>query len=92
MNGAPQFPHVYTPQTPHQRPSSANLGLAQPDQSTPHSLSALPDVLLDMPQANGFGDGNVLDQEMQGIKRKMDFDLEDTKRARQKTGPCRIPL
>ncbi|KAF8225042.1 hypothetical protein L208DRAFT_1380821 [Tricholoma matsutake] len=84
MNGAAQFTHAYTPQTPHQRPSSANLG--QPDHSTPNSLSTLPDTLLDAPQANGFGDGNVLDQEMQGIKRKMDFDLEDTKRARQKTG------
>ena len=89
VNGASQFP--YTPQTPHPRPLSANMGLAQSDQSTPHSLSGLPDTLLDIPQANGFGDSNVLDQEMQGIKRKMDFDLEDTKRARQKTGSYRFP-
>jgi SWI/SNF chromatin-remodeling complex subunit SWI1 len=89
VNGAPQFTHAYPP---HQQPSSANLGLNQSDQSTPHSLSALPDTLLDIPQANGFGDGNLLDQEVQGIKRKIDFDLEDTKRVRQKTGSCCFPL
>lgn len=97
MNGASQFPHAYPPHTPHPRPSSANLGLAPSEQSTPHNVSAVPDALLDLPQANGFGDGNVLDQELQGLKRKMDFDTEDSKRARQKTGQChyryiRLPL
>jgi hypothetical protein len=92
MNGVSQFPNVYSPHTPHPRPSSANPGLAQSEQSTPHNLSAIPDVLLDLPQTNGFGDGNVLDQEMQGLKRKLDFDTEDTKRARQKTGQCHYPL
>lgn len=76
MNGTSQTPS----QTP-QRPGSTALN--QPTHGTPHSMPG--GSLLDS-MANGHMiEGNVLEQETQGIKRKMDFDQGD-KRARQKTG------
>jgi SWI/SNF chromatin-remodeling complex subunit SWI1 len=80
MNGTSQPPQPLTPQTP-QRPGSTALN--QPAHGTPHTISGM--SLLDTITNGQIGEGNVLDQETQGIKRKMDFDQGD-KRARQKTG------
>lgn len=86
MNGNSQLPQPHTPQTPHQRPSSAVFNSSA--QSPPHNIpnASLTDAMTNV--SNGHSaDGNVLDQEMQGIKRKMDFEPGDSKRARIGTGP-----
>jgi hypothetical protein len=61
------------PQTPARRLSSASQGSA-------------PNPGAENGQANGLpSDGSALDQE-QGIKRKLESEEADNKRARQKTG------
>ncbi|RDB28970.1 SWI/SNF chromatin-remodeling complex subunit sol1 [Hypsizygus marmoreus] len=76
---ASQFPQTSTPHPPHQRPSST-----APSQSAggpSHNITG------HHSQANGHAsDANVLDQETQGIKRKMEYEERDSKRVRQKTG------
>lgn len=78
LNSTPQPP---TPHSPLQRPASTSFNQLA-------SGSSLPISSHDM---NGHSsDTNVLDQEVQGIKRKMETDERDGKRARQKTGRQRL--
>lgn len=65
-----------------QRPESAPPTEATPDTSHAH----LAGVLNDSQSNNNLSDGNVLDQEIQGIKRKIGYDDRDGKRAKQKIG------
>ncbi|KAG6842538.1 hypothetical protein C0991_000064 [Blastosporella zonata] len=65
-----------------QRPEST-----PPSEVTPGSSHTLPaDVPNDSQTAGFLPDGNVLDQDIQGIKRKIEHDDRDGKRARQKIG------
>lgn len=73
---------THTPQTPHQRPGSTaiNTQLSQHNVPLPQSTSQ-----------TGMGSGgeqNLLDGDIQGIKRKLDMEDAEGKRARQKTGMC----
>ncbi|KAJ6627124.1 hypothetical protein B0H10DRAFT_1995535 [Mycena sp. CBHHK59/15] len=71
-NGSPQrVSQTNVPQTPARRLSSASQGSAH-NPSTDGPINGLPDT-------------NVLDQEQQGIKRKLESEDVDSKRARQKT-------
>ncbi len=76
------FPNTatHTPQTPHQRPGSTALGPQPPSHNLTISQSA--------PQSgiSPAGEPNLLDGDMQGIKRKLDVEDLEGKRARQKTG------
>ncbi|KAJ3561107.1 hypothetical protein NP233_g10398 [Leucocoprinus birnbaumii] len=71
----------HTPQTPHQRPGSTALNPQMPS----HNI-ALPQST---PQAGmtPASDSNLLDNDIQGIKRKLDMEDAEGKRARQKTDP-----
>ncbi|KAG6879745.1 hypothetical protein C0992_012348 [Termitomyces sp. T32_za158] len=71
----------FTPSTV-QRPESVPPTEATPDTSYAH----LGGVLNDLQSNNNLSDGNVLDQEIQGIKRKVEYDDRDGKRAKQKIG------
>ncbi|KAF8640437.1 hypothetical protein AX17_000102 [Amanita inopinata Kibby_2008] len=90
MTGSNQVPQAaHTPQTPSQRPPSAALA--------PHALPGGPGNLASVTQADNLSvpqlDAshelveNVLDQDIQGIKRKIEFEEGMNKRARQKTEP-----
>jgi SWI/SNF chromatin-remodeling complex subunit SWI1 len=72
-------PANHTPQTPQQRPGSTALNPQlshniQLQQNTPQ------------PGAGPSGDSNLLDNDIQGIKRKLDAEDAEGKRTRQKTG------
>jgi SWI/SNF chromatin-remodeling complex subunit SWI1 len=88
VNGA-HFPNAvtHTPQTPHQRPGSTALNA----QMSSHNI-----VLPQSTPQSGMGptsDSNLLDSDIQGIKRKLDMEDPEGKRARQKTGQLlHIPL
>ncbi|KAG6911850.1 hypothetical protein DXG01_000097 [Tephrocybe rancida] len=71
----------YTPSST-QRPEST-----PPSEVTPGTSHTVPPDVSNGSHSNGFlSDGNVLDQDVQGIKRKMEYDERDGKRAKQKTG------
>lgn len=78
-----------TPVTPTQRPSSAtfNAHSGTPGPSNITSIASA-DSISSIPQSEGVAElaENVLDQDVQGIKRKMEFDEGGNKRTRQKTG------
>ena len=74
-NGLAQFSSV--PPTQH-HPSSTSLPIGSIDTHTP-----MPSELDSLMHAV---DSNLLDPDIQGIKRKLDQDDRDIKRARQKTG------
>ena len=81
-NGLAQFSSV--PSTQHHQ-SSTSLPIGTIDTHTP-----LPSELESLMHAV---DSNLLDPDIQGIKRKLDQDDRDIKRARQKTGVLEfIPL
>lgn len=76
------FPNaaMHTPQTPHQRPGSTTLN----PQIPPHSLPVTQST--PQPGTGPTGESNLLDNDAQGIKRKLDIEDAEVKRARQKTG------
>ena len=78
-NGLAQYSSV--PPTQHHS-SSSSLPISSIDTHTP-----LPSELDSLMHAV---DSNLLDPEIQGIKRKLDQDDRDIKRARQKTGMLKI--
>ncbi|KAF8078468.1 hypothetical protein FPV67DRAFT_1663206 [Lyophyllum atratum] len=81
VNGS-SFPQPPTSLIPIQRPGSA-----APNQGTLGASNSISGSLLLDGQVNGLtSDADVLDQEMQGIKRKMEYEEREGKRARQKTG------
>ena len=81
-NGLTQYSSV--PPTQH-HPSSTSLPIGSIDTHTP--ISSELDSLMHAV------DSNLLDPDIQGIKRKLDQDDRDIKRARQKTGMLTfIPL
>lgn len=77
-NGMAQFPQMGN----QHRPAVPN----------PHQISAADShtsiTPSDIDPFTHTVDANLLDQDVQGIKRKLDHDDRDTKRARQKTGVC----
>ncbi|PFH54613.1 hypothetical protein AMATHDRAFT_166 [Amanita thiersii Skay4041] len=80
----------HTPQTPSQRPPSVALATHNTT-SISGNTTEVPatdtvQVLQHSDTAHELGD-NVLDQDLQGIKRKIEFDEGGNKRARQKTEP-----
>ncbi|KAH0590556.1 hypothetical protein H2248_000698 [Termitomyces sp. 'cryptogamus'] len=77
-NGSSSFPPSSA-----QRPESAPPTEFTPDTSHAHLVG----LSNDSQSNSNLSDGNVLDQEVQGIKRKVDYDNGDGKRARQKTEP-----
>ncbi|KAF9015307.1 hypothetical protein BDQ17DRAFT_1340827 [Cyathus striatus] len=86
LNGSTSFLQSHTPQPPHQRPSST-LNPHQPissssitGMSVSESLPSNQRSLVNIPD-------NMLDSDLQGIKRKLDMDEGDSKRVRQKTEP-----
>ena len=82
-NGLAQFSSV--PSTQLHPPSSTSLPIGTIDTHTPmpSELDSLMHTV----------DSNLLDPDIQGIKRKLDQDDRDIKRARQKTGMLEfIPL
>ncbi|KAF8898585.1 hypothetical protein BD779DRAFT_1484669 [Infundibulicybe gibba] len=82
-NGNSNFPPLpQTPQTPQQRPSSAALNIP----STSNLNNVVMHDSMVQPPHNQSSDVNVLDQDTQGMKRKMVGDDDDSKRARLKTG------
>ena len=84
VNPSAQLPQPQaTPVTPTQRPSSGsfNAHTGTPGSST---ITAIPSA--DNVSSISQSDENVLDQDVQGIKRKMEFEEGGNKRARQKTG------
>lgn len=93
VNGPPQFPQASqsTPQVPFQRPpSSINMQqpqLPHPGQGTPQALSSTTShEMLSGSMGPHIGDKNVLDQEVLPMKRRLESEEVDNKRARQKTG------
>lgn len=81
----PQAPHA--PITPTQRPSTT--GFNTPSGPPGVNSLALTDTVPPLPHQDAaleLGE-NVLDQDFQGIKRKMEFEDGNNKRARQKTEP-----
>lgn len=82
VNPSAQLPQA-TPVTPTQRPSSGtfNAHTGTPGSST---IASIPSA--DSVSSISQSDENVLDQDVQGIKRKMEFEEGGNKRARQKTG------
>ncbi|KAG5644753.1 hypothetical protein DXG03_007882 [Asterophora parasitica] len=79
MNGSLPFPHPHPPARPDS--TVANQPISGTSQSVPGGLLQTTNV-----NGNAASDGNVLDQELQGIKRKIEYDERDGKRARQKLG------
>lgn len=80
-NGITQYPQMH----PQNRPSSSQ----NPHQaSVQESRSSMGPSEID-PLALGI-DSNLLDQDVQGIKRKHDQEDREMKRVRQKTGLCLI--
>jgi SWI/SNF chromatin-remodeling complex subunit SWI1 len=77
VNGA-HYPAAHTPQTPHQR-STLNAQVPQHNMTSQAGL------------ASG-SETNLLDSDIQGIKRKLDTEDPDGKRARQKTGMSFLSL
>lgn len=86
MNGASEFSlSSHIPQTPLQAPSSA-MNIQPGQNSMPNSnAGAMPD-LGSVQQGSGHVENNILAEDAQGIKRKLDGNEGDSKRARQKTG------
>ena len=82
-NGLAQYPSVHNPLT-QQPPSSTSLPISSIDThpTMPSELDSLMHVV----------DSNLLDPEIQGIKRKHDQDDRDIKRARQKTGMLKFRI
>jgi len=82
-NGLAQYSSVHNPPTQH-HPSSTSLPIGSIDTHTtmPSELDSLMHTI----------DSNLLDQDIQGIKRKHDQDDRDIKRARQKTGMLKFIL
>jgi len=81
LNGAPQFalPSTVTPQIPQpQTPSSVQSGHVI--QTAPSSMDLFSGISLSQ------ADKDILDQDSQSLKRKLDAEEEDNKRIRQKTG------
>jgi SWI/SNF chromatin-remodeling complex subunit SWI1 len=80
-NGLAQYSTVHNPPTQH-HPSSTSLPIGSIDTHTtmPSELDSLMHAV----------DSNLLDQDVQGIKRKHDQDDRDIKRARQKTGMLKL--
>lgn len=70
----------HTPQTPHQRPPSVAFSSQQATSGPSHGLESM------QPSAHS-PDLNLLDQDLHGIKRKLDVGGGESKRARQKTEP-----
>ncbi|KAL0951000.1 hypothetical protein HGRIS_007743 [Hohenbuehelia grisea] len=86
-NGRPQVPQ--SPQTP--LPSSTQF-LRTPTQGTPQGMSAsLSGELGGMTNQTVVPDVNVLDQDAQGLKRKLEPDEGENKRARLKTAGSEPP-
>ena len=87
VNLSAQIPQT-TPVTPTQRPSSTtfNTHSSAPAPTNVTSVASA-DGIPSRPQSEGVAElaENILDQDVQGIKRKMEFE-GDNKRARQKTG------
>ena len=87
VNLSAQIPQA-TPVTPTQRPSSSsfNTHSSAPAPTNVTSIASA-DGIPSISQSEGVAElaENVLDQDVQGIKRKMEFE-GDNKRARQKTG------
>ncbi|GLB36297.1 putative ARID/BRIGHT DNA binding domain [Lyophyllum shimeji] len=82
VNGSSPFPQPPTPHLPIQRPEST-----LPNQAIMGASQNMAGGLPHDTQANALPtDTDAFDQEMQGIKRKMEYDERDGKRARQKTG------
>ncbi|KAK0465423.1 uncharacterized protein EV420DRAFT_958602 [Desarmillaria tabescens] len=83
QRGQPGFPsaNAVAPQTPHQ--SGTATSVPQPSTNTTH-MSAPQSV--DASHVGETSDTNVLEDIQGGIKRKLDSDDGDGKRARQKTG------
>ncbi|KAF8633935.1 hypothetical protein AX15_001119 [Amanita polypyramis BW_CC] len=81
---------VHTPVTPTQRSSSSSFG-SHAGPSGTGNVTTIPSVdnLSPLPQSEGVVElgENILDQDLQGIKRKMEFEEGGNKRARQKTEP-----
>ena len=90
VNGTSQFHQPsQTPQVPHQQLPSSTFNMQQPNQGISQSLNAAPqsESIAAAHQSNvPASEQNVLDQDVQGIKRKLDSEEADGKRARQKTG------
>jgi SWI/SNF chromatin-remodeling complex subunit SWI1 len=86
--GAPHPQAIHTPVTPTQRPSSASFNTqpSLPGSSNVNSVISMDTIPISQPDMAHELNGNVLDQDVQGIKRKMEFDDGTNKRARQKTG------
>jgi SWI/SNF chromatin-remodeling complex subunit SWI1 len=77
-NDLAQYSSVHNPPTQHRPSSSASLPIGSLDTHTtmPSELDSLMHAV----------DSNLLDPDIQGIKRKHDQDDRDIKRVRQKTG------
>ncbi|KAK2461804.1 hypothetical protein APHAL10511_006267 [Amanita phalloides] len=88
LNSSTQLPQAT--HTPTQRPSSATFnshsGLLASSNTTSITSADSLSSLQQSESAVELGD-NILDQDVQGIKRKMEFEGEGNKRARQKTEP-----
>jgi hypothetical protein len=86
VNLSAQIPQA-TPVTPTQRPSSSTFSAHSSAPVSNVTSVASVDGITSIPQSEGVAElaENVLDQDVQGIKRKMEFE-GDNKRARQKTG------
>jgi hypothetical protein len=84
-NGIAQFPLPQSAQAP-QQPTPSPLNIQSTGQGTPQSLGLAPtmDLLTSIPGTQP--DKNVLELDMQGIKRKLEGEEDDGKRSRQKTG------
>lgn len=88
INGSSAFPQPSTPHIPTQRPEST-----APNQLTPGTSHSLPGGFPHDTTVNGLSsDANILDQELQGIKRKVEYEEQDGKRVRQKTGEYLIEV
>lgn len=74
---ANHFPS-HTPQTPQHHASASSMGAP---------LGIIPTHESQLPLN---GDKNILDQDVQGLKRKVESDDTDIKRARQKTGESHV--
>jgi SWI/SNF chromatin-remodeling complex subunit SWI1 len=85
-NGVPQFPLPPSAAPPiPQQPAPPPLNAQPPNQGTPQlALGPSMDLLSSIPVPQP--DKNVLDLDMQGIKRKLEGEEDDGKRSRQKTG------
>jgi SWI/SNF chromatin-remodeling complex subunit SWI1 len=84
LNGGSQMPSAHNTPLQQSVPITTQLTNA----GVPYNNT---EDLLEELKANG-SDGNVLDQEMQGIKRKMEDEERDGKRTRQKIGKSSISV